>query len=97
MAYALTSRGDVKKKLDYAFALYDADQNGYLDSREIRTVLIAMLDLLGADKRSHNISKLTDECMSQLDLAKEGRVSKDEFVNGLLRNYSLRSLMSPFN
>ena len=46
MAYALTSRGDVKQKLEYAFEMYDADNNGFLDSAELKTVIHGMLDLL---------------------------------------------------
>ncbi len=72
----MTSRGDSKKKLEYAFALYDRDNNGYLDSREIRTVLLAMLDLLGADKRSHNVTMLTDECMKSFDTCQDGKIIK---------------------
>ncbi len=47
ISYALTSRGDLKKKLEYAFALYDIDKNGYLDFNELEYVLKGMLDLLG--------------------------------------------------
>ena len=46
MAYALTSRGDLKSKLDYAFELYDSDNNGSLTTAEIKPILHAMLDLL---------------------------------------------------
>ncbi|CAF0713655.1 unnamed protein product [Brachionus calyciflorus] len=97
IAYALTSRGDPKKKLEYAFTLYDADNNGTLDMAEVRSVLVGMLDLLGADKKNTNVAQLTEECCRELDTSRDGKITKDEFVNGLLRNYSLRALMSPFN
>lgn len=45
-AYALTSRGDVRHKLEYVFDMYDLDNNGYLDRRELATVVHGMLDLL---------------------------------------------------
>ena len=48
IAYALTSRGDLKKKLEYAFMLYDLDGSGYLNNNELKTVLGGMLDLLGS-------------------------------------------------
>jgi len=97
VAYALTSRGDQRQKLDYAFTVYDADHNGYLDQNELNAVLTGMLDLLGADKRNHNSRSLAQECARELDVSHDGRISKDEFINGLLKNYSLRALMSPFN
>ena len=97
VAFALTSRGDPNKKLEYAFDVYDVDDNGYMDRAELRTVLTAMLDLLGADKRGTNVPALVDECMKDLDNSKDGKVTKEEFVNGLAANYSLRALLSPFN
>ena len=52
MAFALTSRGDPRKKLEYAFDLYDSDKSGTLNSSEIREVLVGMLDLLGIQLRT---------------------------------------------
>ena len=46
-AYALTSRGDMQNKLEYAFHVYDVDNNGTLDSAEVRAVVSGMLTLLG--------------------------------------------------
>ena len=46
VAYALTSRGDLKTKLDYAFDCYDADENGSLTGLEVRAVIHGMLDML---------------------------------------------------
>lgn len=46
VAYALTSRGNAKKKLEYAFDMYDIDNNGSLSSKEVRSVIVGMLDLL---------------------------------------------------
>ncbi len=39
--------GEPQQKLEYAFTLYDSDGNGTLDKNEVRSVLTAMLDLLG--------------------------------------------------
>lgn len=97
ISYSLTSRGDLRKKLEYGFALYDSDNNGYLDREELREVIVGMLDLLGADKKANNSAQLAAECIKELDVSNDGKVSKDEFIEGLLRNYSLRALMSPFN
>ena len=47
VAYALTSRGDNVQKLEYAFHLYDVDDNNYLDKNEVHLVLTSMIDLLG--------------------------------------------------
>lgn len=67
---------DPAKKLSYAFDAYDLDGNGTLDQNELKTVLVAMLDMLGADKKSHNVNALANECMKDLDKSHDGKVSK---------------------
>ena len=47
IAYGLTSRGNVKEKLEYVFNLYDIDGNGYIEKDEIKPVLLGMYTLLG--------------------------------------------------
>lgn len=93
----MTSRGDPKEKLEYAFELYDCDDNGTLDRGELNAVIYGMLDMLGADRRGHSSQDLAAECMAQLDGSGDGAITKEEFINGLQENYSLRALMSPFN
>jgi Ca2+-binding EF-hand superfamily protein len=97
IAYALTSRGDQRTKLDYAFSLYDTDGNGYLDSNDIQAVIYGMLDLLGADRTQKSIQLLADECIKTFDTSKYIRVTKAEFIDGLMKNYGLQAIMSPFN
>ena len=93
----MTSRGEPEEKLDYAFDLYDIDENCTLNKSELREVLNGMLDMLGADRKGHSAEELANECLAQLDESGDGTVTKEEFINGLLESYSLRSLMSPFN
>jgi Ca2+-binding EF-hand superfamily protein len=97
IGYGLTTEGNPADKLDYAFDIYDADSDGYLTSAELKNGLTAMLDLMGADKAKYNINELASECIQLLDTSKDGKVSKEEFITGLLKNYRLRVLMSPFN
>jgi Ca2+-binding EF-hand superfamily protein len=44
IGYAITSRGDQRSKLQYAFELYDADNNGWLSQAELKEVLLGMYD-----------------------------------------------------
>ena len=93
----MTSRGDQHKKLEYAFEVYDADNSGYLDEEELNAGIYGMLDMLGVDRKVHDSHALAKECLFQLDKSNDGKISKEEFIEGLLSNYSLRALMSPFN
>jgi Ca2+-binding EF-hand superfamily protein len=56
-----------------------------------------VLDLLGADKNMNDPQKLADEAIKQIDTSRDGKVTKEEFIKGLMKNYSLRSLMNPFS
>lgn len=95
----MTSRGDPRDKLDYAFDVYDTNNSGYLDKNELSKVIYAMLNLLGAEKKDDpdGINELATDCLKKLDKNEDGRVSKEEFIVGLSENYSLKALMNPFN
>ncbi len=45
IGYAITSKGDLKQKLEYAFEMYDADNNGILSRKEIKEVVVGMLGI----------------------------------------------------
>jgi Ca2+-binding EF-hand superfamily protein len=76
ISYTLTSRGDLEQKLDYAFNLYDADNSGYLEANEIKPVIWAMFDLMGADKKGQNIHQIVQECMKELDTEPDAKITK---------------------
>ena len=109
----------MRKKLEYAFNLYDADKSGYLDKNEVFEVIASMLDLLGSENTKSETDAIAENCFQTLDISQDGKISRgkfsnprlflfkekvniflnflEEFIEGLLSNYSLRSLMSPFN
>ena len=98
ISYAMTSRGDPHEKLEYAFDLYDVDETGTLDRSELRNVIVGMLDMLGAEKRGiGHAEDLANNCLEKLDDSSDGTITKEEFVEGLLEDYSMRAVMSPFN
>jgi hypothetical protein len=51
-----------------------------LSSEEVKQVIIAMLDLLGADKKGNDPAKLTAECLKELDSSKDGKISKGKII-----------------
>lgn len=83
--------------MNYAFDLYDTDKNEFLDKNEIDIVFNGILDLNCIDRRTINVPQLKSTCFNYLDTNRDGKISKEEFVNGLLKNESLRGLLSPFN
>lgn len=97
VAYALTSRADMNKKIEYAFDLYDFNRFGYLEADELRSVITGMLDVLGADKRHENPPMLVEQTIAKIPTTESGRITKADFIAGLMSNQDIRQLMSPFS
>jgi len=58
-----------------------------------------MFELLGmSDDVSHKYSynQCADTIMKNLDVNEDERISKEEFIQGLIKDPFLRSLMNPF-
>ena len=79
--------------MKYAFDLYDADNSGYLDDTELVAIINGMFDMLGAHYKGGESQDLARECMVQLDKSRDGKISREEFVDGLLDNYALRAYL----
>jgi hypothetical protein len=70
------------------------DGNGYLEQNEIQTVLLGLFDMLRVNNKSNSdLSALISKISMKLDSSNDGRVSKDEFIKGLLAEPSLKELL----
>jgi Ca2+-binding EF-hand superfamily protein len=78
VAYQSILKGDVKKKLEYAFYLYDSDGTGRLDVNKIKNVIEIMLKVLQADK-NFNAQTVAENCLILLDKRKFGFIVKGNF------------------
>lgn len=52
ITYALTSRCDTRKKLEYAFNLYDFNRSNALDDDEVKEMIYGMLELFNPSEES---------------------------------------------
>jgi hypothetical protein len=70
---ALTSRGDLKEKLEYAVKLYSHnDQRDYLEVDEVKGIIYGILEILTNDPevnvhRTH-LAEITKECFNNIKL-----------------------------
>ncbi|CAF1016731.1 unnamed protein product [Rotaria magnacalcarata] len=98
LGFAISSRGDLRSRLDYAFECYDLDSNGYLTEGEIAPVLRAMYTLLGIQHvQDYPPEEVAKDLMNKLDVSKDGRVTKDEFIYYLMKDGIYRNTVNPFH
>lgn len=70
-----------------------------IDRAEILFVLRAMFELLGMNERNskpYSYDECADTIMANLDVNADQRISKEEFIQGLIKDPFLQSLMNPF-
>lgn len=95
--YAVSKNGDQKEKLALAFEVYDIKKTGYLDESDLEIVVIQMMKIISDCDEIADTNTMVKICFKLLVCNDNGWVSKEEFIDGLLENYNLRILMSPFN
>jgi recoverin len=96
IAYVATTGQDPREKLKYAFEMYDQDHSHYLDEKEIKQVVVAMFKLLGVDQQNVNFDRCIDNIMTSLDVNNDAKITRSEFIDGVLTDSYLNTLLSPF-
>ena len=96
IAYALTSLGEPSEKLQYTFSLFDRDHSQTIEMVE----MIELLKKLFTITRNR-MSDCSAECVAYdifrtLDLDQNQSLSREEFINGCLKNKAIRNMLSPF-
>ena len=76
--------------------MYDKDNNRVIDEHEMRTVMKAMFKLLSVDEEKTNFDKCVKNIMASLDENKDSKISRGEFIEGILADSYLYALLSPF-
>ena len=66
----------MKRLTKMAFDVIDADHNGYLDSDELKTVMMNVAQDIGVDTPSENE---VAEVLKELDEDENGEISVEEF------------------
>lgn len=98
VAFSLLTKGDLKKKLEFCFEIYDIDNNGYITKDELAKVLDGMYDLYGIDINADNSpDKLANEIFVRSDKSKDGKLSKDEFISAVSADPFMQTIMNPFD
>lgn len=91
LAIAVMSDGDLSKRLDMAFRLIDSNNDKFIDKTETIQVVRAIYDLNGLFHLNTQVSlderaqQFVELMFSQMDKDEDAKLSREEFVNGLLK------------
>jgi Ca2+-binding EF-hand superfamily protein len=87
----------MRQKLDYVFAIYDKEKKNSIKRQDMIKVISAMYDLSGKSKTDYKPERFVDDIFALIDVNHDETLTKDEFIEGVLKNPYLSDLISPFN
>lgn len=92
IALHMTSTGKTNRKLEWAFALFDVDKNGYITKSEVKEICTAIFKLIPKDEVTrlpadeNTAEKRADKLWKYFDKGENERVAEGEFIQGVLDN-----------
>ncbi|XP_013775266.1 frequenin-1-like isoform X2 [Limulus polyphemus] len=87
-ALSVTSRGNVEEKLDWAFKLYDVDDDGYITREEMYSIVDAIYQMLGnqsgenKNEEEDTPQERVDKIFQHLDKNHDDKLTLEEFREG---------------
>ena len=97
IAVSLTSdNDDPKRKLEFAFNMYDINRDEKLCAKEIEQIVMAIYQFTGQEEQNETKkpSEVAKYILSKYDKDKNGYITKEEFINGILVDPTLQALKS---
>ena len=92
---SITSRGSLEEKLQWAFKVYDIDEDGFITRKEMLEIVKAIYKMSRHNSLSHHLTvsedastaeERVDDIIKELDKNMDGKLSEKEFVEGSKNN-----------
>ncbi|CBY24249.1 unnamed protein product [Oikopleura dioica] len=96
-ALSLTSRGHFEEKLEWAFRLYDIDNNGTISRDEMLQIVSAIFRMVGNFSQEETPEQKVDRIFSKMDTDGNCELSKEEFFEGARMDKSIVQALSLYN
>ncbi|XP_041647394.1 guanylyl cyclase-activating protein 2-like [Cheilinus undulatus] len=97
-ALNLVFRGDLECKLRWSFKVYDKDNNGFVDRKELRSIIDSIYRLKKGQKTGGldgqlTVDEVVDRIFQAVDRDGDGTISMDEFIRGAKQDPWLLNLL----
>jgi len=101
-ALSITSRGKLEDKLEWAFRLYDLDNDGTITKKEMTQIVEAIFSMVGNQKdqmpqEDNTPEKRVERIFQLMDKDGNGCLSKDEFLQGAKQDKSIVQALSLYD
>lgn len=95
LAFIATTQGTDREKFEYAFAVYDINDNQSIDKKEAEKITNIICRLLGFPE--NDAEAYTHSIMLSFDANRDQILTKTEFINGCLHDPTLGRISNPFH
>lgn len=87
----------MRQKLEYVFAIYDKEKKNSINRKDMIKIITAMYDLSGKSKSDYSPERCVEDVFALIDVNHDQNLTKEEFVEGVMKNPYLSDLISPFH
>ncbi|CAF0974937.1 unnamed protein product [Adineta ricciae] len=94
---SMTMSGNIEDRLNLAFDMYDINEDGLLDKKEMRQIIKLIYKMNGHKcmKQDSPSGQIVRTIMDRFDTDDDRKLTRDEFVQECLNNSDLRKFLTP--